>query len=1097
MSSPISASANATVPNVKVAKALTSSDQAFTTGNNLAIGEVGTYTDTLTFPEGTTPLAQFVDQLPAGLSLVSLNSITASTNLNASAGTFNAVLSAATIPSNGSSFTLNFGNIANSDTTLGGSDTVVITYQAVVSNVASNTQGKSLTNTAKLTFTGGSKSASQTANVVLPVLTVSKSIDNASAQAGDTVTYTIVVSNLSANGSAADAFDLNLSDTLPADITYVAPSLGNTNGVAPTSLSFSNGSITADYSTLPLGSTSTLTFQAKVNTSVAALTPVTNTASLTYTTLAGAVTQPISPYDPNSFDRTGNPSDPGGAANNLDASGSASFTPPAPLVKTIVSTNQAFTTGDNVAIGEEVQYQIAVTIPQGTTPNAVISDTLPAGLVFDSVASDTFSPALSSSAPGGLTGVLASPSYSNNVVTWNLGTVIDSDTDSATAETITINYNVYVLNVSSNQSGDTLTNSAAFSTSGGSATASAPALTVVVPKLDLTETPSSSTADIGGAPVTFTVTVSHDAASTADAFDLNLADLVPAGFTVLPSTFQNTAGVAPASINQSGNTLSATYTSLALGQTSTLTFKATLNGTVSPGQKVTDTPSVTYSTLPGNVTTPQSANSPVSTERTGDTSDPGGAANNLVTTASAPVTATFDSIAGFVYVDANNDGIKQAGESGIQGVTVSLSGTDILNRPVTETTTTAANGSYTFSGLVPGTYTVTETQPSNYLDGKDTIGTPAGTNPSKNVFSLTLSPTGVSVSAVKYNFGELAPSTLSGYVYIDANDDGTKQGSETGIAGVTVSLTGTDDLNNAINLTTTTLADGSYSFSNLRPGTYTITETQPSGYFEGKDTIGAQGGSSATQDVFSNVVVTSGTTGTSNNFGELVPSSLSGFVYVDANDDGTKQAGESGIAGVTVSLTGTDDLNNAVSLTTTTLADGSYGFTNLRPGTYTITETQPAGYLEGKDTIGTPGGSSATQDVFSNVVVTSGTVGTNNNYGELVPSSLSGFVYVDANNDGIKQAGESGIAGVTITLTGTDDNNSAVNLTTTTLADGSYGLTNVRPGTYTITETQPAGYLEGKDTIGTPGGSSATQDVFSNVVVASGTVGTNNNFGEL
>src|SRR5208283_3256400 len=263
-------------------------------------------------------------------------------------------------------------------------------------------------------------------------------------------------------------------------------------------------------------------------------------------------------------------------------------------------------------------------------------------------------------------------------------------------------------------------------------------------------------------------------------------------------------------------------------------------------------------------------------------------------------------------------------ESGIQGVTISLSGTDILDRPVTATTTTAANGSYTFSGLVPGTYTVTETQPSSYLDGKDTIGTPAGTNPSKNVFSLTLSPTGVSVSAVKYNFGELVPSSLSGFVYVDANDDGTKQGSETGIASVTVSLTGTDDLNNAVSLTTTTLLDGSYSFSNLRPGTYTITETQPAGYFEGKDTIGTQGGSSATQDVFSNVVVTSGTTGTNNNFGELVPSSLSGFVYVDANDDGTKQAGESGIAGVTIALTGTDDLNNAINLTTTTLADGSY-----------------------------------------------------------------------------------------------------------------------------------------------------------------------------
>jgi len=75
---------------------------------------------------------------------------------------------------------------------------------------------------------------------------------------------------------------------------------------------------------------------------------------------------------------------------------------------------------------------------------------------------------------------------------------------------------------------------------------------------------------------------------------------------------------------------------------------------------------------------------------------------------------------------------------------------------------------------------------------------------------------------------------------------------------------------------------------------------------------------------------------------------------------------------------------------TLTLADGSYRFDNLRPGTYAIAEAQPAGYLDGKDTIGTQGGSSATQDQFTNVGVASGTTGTDNNFGELVPASLAG-----------------------------------------------------------------------------------------------------------
>src|SRR5208283_4253662 len=173
--------------------------------------------------------------------------------------------------------------------------------------------------------------------------------------------------------------------------------------------------------------------------------------------------------------------------------------------------------------------------------------------------------------------------------------------------------------------------------------------------------------------------------------------------------------------------------------------------------------------------------------------------------------------------------------------------------------------------------------------------------------------------------------------------------------------------------------------------------------------------SSATQDVFSNVVVTSGTIGTNNNFGELAPSSLSGYVYVDANNDGIKQTSELGIPSVTVSLTGTDDLNNAVSLTTTTQTDGSYGFNNLRPGTYAITEAQPAGYPEGKDTIGSQGGSSATQDVFSNVVLTSGTTGVNNNFGE-TGLTITGTVFLDPGASGKLSPTDQGLGGVTVNL---------------------------------------------------------------------------------
>ena len=64
-----------------------------------------------------------------------------------------------------------------------------------------------------------------------------------------------------------------------------------------------------------------------------------------------------------------------------------------------------------------------------------------------------------------------------------------------------------------------------------------------------------------------------------------------------------------------------------------------------------------------------------------------------------------------------------------------------------------------------------------------------------------------------------------------------------------------------------------------------------------------------------------------NNFGELQNASLSGYVYVDANDNGIREA-EAPISGVTITLTGTTS-DGPVSQTATTDASGFYQFGNL------------------------------------------------------------------------------------------------------------------------------------------------------------------------
>jgi hypothetical protein len=110
-------------------------------------------------------------------------------------------------------------------------------------------------------------------------------------------------------------------------------------------------------------------------------------------------------------------------------------------------------------------------------------------------------------------------------------------------------------------------------------------------------------------------------------------------------------------------------------------------------------------------------------------------------------------------------------------------------------------------------------------------------------------------------------------------------------------------------------------------------------------------------------------------------------------------------------------------------------------------------------------------------------------------SSLSGYVYLDANGNGIKEDTEAGIGGVLITLVGTDNDGNAVSFTFETTTDGFYQFTGLKPGTYAIGEEQPLGFQDGIDTIGSLGGS-VDNDLFFDISLGAGVNGTNYNFGE-
>lgn len=68
----------------------------------------------------------------------------------------------------------------------------------------------------------------------------------------------------------------------------------------------------------------------------------------------------------------------------------------------------------------------------------------------------------------------------------------------------------------------------------------------------------------------------------------------------------------------------------------------------------------------------------------------------------------------------------------------------------------------------------------------------------------------------------------------------------------------------------------------------------------------------------------------------VVGSSVGDFVWNDTNKDGVQDASESGIGNVDVTLTGTNDVGETISMHTTTTADGKYIFAGLRAGDYRV-----------------------------------------------------------------------------------------------------------------------------------------------------------------
>ncbi len=270
------------------------------------------------------------------------------------------------------------------------------------------------------------------------------------------------------------------------------------------------------------------------------------------------------------------------------------------------------------------------------------------------------------------------------------------------------------------------------------------------------------------------------------------------------------------------------------------------------------------------------------------------------------------SISGMKYYDLNGNGVQDKDEPGIPGQTVTL----LENGKEITTTTTGNDGSYTFNNLAQGTYTINDP--------------PSGGFVLTTTSSITVT---ITTSVVIHaSFGLTGTHSISGVKFNDVNGNGVMDSGETGVPGWGMVLDGTTTFFGIhITRTVNTESDGSYSFEHLVPGTYKIselsrpgwTQTLPSG--AGSYTVNLAGNDVAGRNFGNRVVTAPGT------------ASIWGMKFNDLDNNGVNN-GEPGLPGWTIVLT-----KGAVTKTTTTNAQGWYSFTNLAPGSYTVSEsTQPA-----------------------------------------------------------------------------------------------------------------------------------------------------------
>ena len=402
-------------------------------------------------------------------------------------------------------------------------------------------------------------------------------------------------------------------------------------------------------------------------------------------------------------------------------------------------------------------------------------------------------------------------------------------------------------------------------------------------------------------------------------------------------------------------------------------------------------------------------------------------------------------ISGTCFLDANYNGLLDDGEEALSGVKLELI-KDTTGKSVS-TVTTGDDGTFSFTGLRGGSYRLRAVVPEGtaftcVADGGNQFKSRTGRR-EYTVTGITVDDGG----SVEMVVGAIQPATISGTAYLDNNFSGTQDNKESVVSGIVLRLI--DEDGNEV-ATERTNAKGVYKFEDVVPGRYRITATAKKGYAFTKTTGGSVilniSDGEGESDWFD---VELGATLTGMDAGMILPGTVSGTVFADANDNGLLDAGETGLVGTVVRLMSEE----GEQFSATIGEDGTFTFDAVMPGKYYLRYELPengvmASVVNGGNTVS--GDNVGASDWFD--------FATGDDYkaslaGGVILGSINGQTFADHDGTGEKTTGKENLSGVTLTLKPSRSDLETV--TITTVADGSFSFENLHPDTYQLTVTWP------------------------------------------